>query len=258
MSCHDRPKNFIFPGPSRGTALVPYPTVAPTTPGILAPKNSITTSGAQPTRASPTPAPPSSIKEQPTFAIAAPQPSHLIIPPDVQHSIRNPLPLYVDQYMSSPSPPIPDQAVFLGRDDDATMSSPQQSPPDHLPFYYQGWEVASPEYTLRWLAGDPDSPMDGPGRCPVQVPSARNASPTSVTSSAKRRRLEAGRYSPQRSGTLAEPYGSLGESPRISDSRSPPSGYASPEDIPAGGTEDTTSLPSTGGRDRPVGPDHYA
>ena len=164
----------------------------------------------------------------------------------------------MDQYMSSPLPPIPDQAVFLGGDNDATMSSLQQSPPNHLPFYYQGWEVASPEYTLRWLAGDPDSPMDGPGQCPVQVPSACNASPTSVTSSTKRRRLEAGRYSPQGSGTLAEPYGSLGESPRISDSRSPPSGYASLEDIPTGGTEDATSLPSTGGRDRPVGPDHYA
>ena len=208
--------------------------------------------------ASPTPAPTSSIKEQPTFAIAAPQPRHLIIPPDVQHSIRNPSPLQVDQYMSSPSPPIPNQAVFLGGDDDATMSSLQQSPPDHLPFYYQGWEVASPEYTLRWLAGDPDSLMDGPRRCPVQVPSTCNASPTSVTSSVKRRRLEAGRYSPQGFGTLAEPYRSLGESPRISNSRSPPSGYASPEDIPAGGSEDTTSLPSTRGRDRPVGPDHYA
>ena len=160
--------------------------------------------------------------------------------------------------MSSPSLPIPDQAVFLGGDDDATMSSLQQSPPDHLSFYYQGWEVASPEYTLRWLAGDPNSPMDGPGQCPVQVPSACNASPTSVTSSAKRRQLEAGRYSPQGSGTLAEPYGSLGESPQVSDSRSPPSGYASPEDIPAGSIEDTTSLPSTGGRDRPMGPDHYA
>ena len=119
--CHDQPKNFIFPGPSGGTALVPYPTVAPTTPGILAPKNSITTLRVQPTCASPTPAPLSSIKEQPTFAIAALQPSHLIIPPDVQHSIRNPSPLYVDQYMSSPSPPIPDQAIFLGGDDDATV-----------------------------------------------------------------------------------------------------------------------------------------
>ena len=122
-ACHDRPKNFIFPGPSGGTALVPYPTVAPTTPGILAPKNSITTSGAQPTRASPTPAPLSPIKEQPTFAIAAPQPSRLIIPPDVQHSIRNPSSLYMDQYMSSPSPPIPDQAVFLGGDDDCNTAA---------------------------------------------------------------------------------------------------------------------------------------
>ena len=222
-NCYDRPKNFIFPGPSGGTALVPYPTVAPTTPGILAPQNSITILGVQPTCASLTPTPLSSIKEQPTLTIAAPQPSHLIIPPDVQHSIRNPSPLYVDQYMSSPSPPIPDQAVFLGGDDDATMSSPQQSPPDHLPFYYQGWEVASPEYTFRWLAGDPNSPMDRPGQCPIQVPSARNASPTSITSSAKCQRLEAGRYSLQGPGTLAEPYGSLGESPRVSDSRSPPS-----------------------------------
>ena len=86
--------------------------------------------------ASPTPALVSSIKEQLTFAIAAPQPSHLIIPPNVQHSIRNPSPLQVDQYMSSLSPPIPDQAVFLGGDDDATMFSLQQSLPDHLPFYY--------------------------------------------------------------------------------------------------------------------------
>ena len=164
----------------------------------------------------------------------------------------------MDQYMSSPSLPIPDQAVFLGGDNDATMSSPQQSPPDHLPFYYQGWEVASPKYTLRWLTRDPNSPMDGPGRCPVQVPSACNASPTSVTSSAKHRRLEAGRYSPQGSGTLAEPYRSLGESPRVSDSRSLPSGYASPEDIPAESIEDTTSLLSAGGRDQPVGLDHHA
>ena len=100
---------------------------------------------------SPTPAPVSSIKEQPTFTIAAPQPSHLIIPPDVttiRHPIRNLSPLQVDQYMSSPLPPIPDQAVFLGGDNDTTMSSLQQSPPDHLPYYYQGWEVTSPEYTL--------------------------------------------------------------------------------------------------------------
>ena len=160
--------------------------------------------------------------------------------------------------MSSPLPPIPDQAALFGGDNDATMSCLQQSPPDHLPFYYQGWEVASPEYTLRWLTGDPNSPMDGPGQCPVQVPSCRNASPTSATSSAKRRRLESGRYSPQGSGTLDEPYESLGESPRISDSRSLPSGYASPEDIPAGSHEDTTSMPSTDRRDWPMGPDHYA
>ena len=127
---------------------MPYLTVAPTTPGILAPQNSTTTLGAQLTPASPTPAPLSSIKEQLTFAIAALQPSCLIILPDAQHSIRNPSPLQVDQYMSSPLPPIPNQAVFLGEDNDATMSSLQQSPPDHLPFYYQGWEVASPEYTL--------------------------------------------------------------------------------------------------------------
>ena len=117
--CHDRRKNFIFPGPSGGTALVPYLTVTPTTPGILAPQNSITTLGAQLMHASPTPTPLSSIKEQLTFAIAAPQPSRLIIPPDVQHSIRKPSPLQVDQYMSSPSPPIPDQAIFLGGDNDA-------------------------------------------------------------------------------------------------------------------------------------------
>ena len=208
--------------------------------------------------ASLTPAPTSSIKEQLTFAIAAPQPSRLIIPSDVQHSIRNPLPLQVDQYMSSPSPPIPNQAIFLGGDDDATMSSLQQSSPDHLPFYYQGWEVTSPKYTLRWLARDPNSPMDRPGQCPVQVPSACNASPTSTTSSVKCQCLESGRYSLQGSGTLAEPYGSLGESPQISNSRSPPSGYASPEDIPAGSLEDTTSLPSTYGRDWPMGPDHHA
>ena len=195
--------------------------------------------------ASPTPAPVSPIKEQPTFTIAAPQPSHLIIPPNLKHSSRNPLPLQVDQYMSSPSPPIPDQAVFLGEDNDATMSSLQQSPPDHLPFYYQGWEVTSPEYTLRWLTRDPNSPMDGPEQCPIQVPSTRNTFLTSLTSSAKRRHLDTGRYSLQGSGTLAEPYESLGESPQISNSRSPPSGYASSEDIPAGSAEDTTSLPSS-------------
>ena len=159
-----------------------------------------------------TPTPASSIKEQPSFAIAAPQPSHLIILSDVQYSIRNPLPLQVDQYMSSPSLPIPNQAAFLGGDDDATMSSLQQSPPDHLPFYYQRWEVASPEYTLRWLARDPNSLMDGPGQCPVQVPSTCNTSPTSATSSMKCQCLESGRYSLQGSGTLAEPYRSLGAS----------------------------------------------
>ena len=172
-SCHDRPKNFIFPGPSEGTALVPYLTVAPTTPGILASKNSTTTSGAQLTCASPIPTPLSSIKEQPTFAIAALQPSHLIIPPDVQHSIRNPSPLYVDQYMSFPSPPIPDQAIFLGGDDDATMSSLQQSPPDHLPFYYRDGKSpplntpfdGSPETpTVRWT--DPD---DAPFKYPAHA-----------------------------------------------------------------------------------------
>ena len=161
-------------------------------------------------------------------------------------------------YMSSSSLPIPNQAIFLGGDDDATMFSPQQSPPDHLPFYYQGWEVTSPEYTLQWLTRDPNSPMDGPRQCPVQVSSACNASPTSATSSVKCRHLESGRNSLQGSGTLAEPYGSLGESPWISNSRSLPSGYASPEDIPMGSLEDTTSLPSTDRRDRPVGPDHYA
>ena len=149
--CHDQPKNFIFPGPLGGTTLVPYPTVTPTVLGISTPQNSITTLGVQLICTSLTPAPASPIKEQPTFTIAAPQPSHLIIPPDVatiRHPIRNPLPLQVDQYISSPSPPIPDQAVFLGGDNDTTMSSPQQFPLDHLPFYYQGWEVTSPEYTL--------------------------------------------------------------------------------------------------------------
>ena len=254
--CHDRPKNFIFPRSSRSTTSVSYPTVTPAIPGTPVPQNSITTLGVQPMRASPTPAPVSSIKEQLTIVIAAPQPSRLIILPDVQHSIRNPSPVQVDQYMSSPSPPTPDQAVFLGGDDDTTMSSPQQSLPDHLPFYYQGWEVASPEYTLQWLTGDPNSLMDRPGQCPVQVPSTHNTSLTSTTSSTKCRYLESGRYSPQGPGTLAEPYRSLGESPQISDSRSPPSGYASPEDIPSRSTEDTTSLPSSYGGVQPVGPDH--
>ena len=162
-----------------------YPIIAPTILGILAPQNSTTTLGTQLMCISPTPAPISSIKEQLTFAIAAPQPSHLIIPPDVQHSIRNPSPLQVDQYMSSPSPPIPNQAVFLGGDNDAIISSLQQSLPDHLLFYYQGWEVTSPEYTLQWLAEDPNSLMDGPRQCPIQVPSMHNTSPTSLTSSIK-------------------------------------------------------------------------
>ena len=139
--CHDWPKIFVSCGPSRSTSLVSYPTVAPTVLGISAPQNSITTLGVQPMCASPTPTPISSIKEQLSLTIAAPQPSHLIIPPDVttiRHPIRNPSPLQVDQYMSSPLPPIPNQAVCLGGDDDATMSSLQQSPPDHLPYYYQG------------------------------------------------------------------------------------------------------------------------
>ena len=147
--------------------------------------------------------------------------------------------------MSSPLLPIPNQAVFLGGDDDATISSLQQSLPDHLLFYYQGWKVAFPEYTLQWLAGDPNSLMNGSGQCPIQVPSMHNASPTSLISSIKCQCLDTGRYSPQGSGNLAEPYRSLEENPWISDSRSLPSGYESPEDIPAGSTEDTTSLPSS-------------
>ena len=105
IGCHDQPKFFISCGPSVSTSLVSYPRVAPTIPGISAPQNSITTLGVQPTHASLTPAPVSSIKEQPNLAIAAPQPSRLIIPPDVttiRHPIRNPSPLQVDQYMSSP------------------------------------------------------------------------------------------------------------------------------------------------------------
>jgi len=77
------------------------------------------------------------------------------------------------------------KAVLLRGDNDATMSSPQQSLPDHLPYYYKGWEVTSPKYTLQWLAGDPNSPMDRPGREPVQVPSTCNASLTSITSFSK-------------------------------------------------------------------------
>ena len=96
VSCHDQPKIFISPGPSGGTSLVLYLTVAPTVPGILPPQNSITTLGVQPIHASLTPAPVSSIKEQLTFTIAAPQPSRLIIPPDVRQSSRNPSPLQVD------------------------------------------------------------------------------------------------------------------------------------------------------------------
>ena len=102
--------------------------------------------------------------------------------------------------------------------------------------------------TVQWT--DPDNALFK-YQVPVTPP------PTSVTSSTKCRRLESGRYSLQGSGTLAELYRSLGESPRISDSRSLPSGYASPEDIPAESHKDTTSLPSADGRDRPVGPDHH-
>ena len=244
LECHDRPKNFIFPGPSGGTTLVPYPTVAPTTPSILTPQNSITILGAQPMHASPTSPPVSSIKEQLTFAIAAPQPSRLIIPSDVQHSIRNPLPPQMDQYMSSPSPPIPDQAVFLGGDNDATMSSPYQSPPDHLPHYYQGWEIASPTYALRWLARDPNCLMDGPGREPVIVPSACTSSPSSISSAPKCRQLEAGRYSLHGHSGDAD----ISEPDRTAASQCHssylPSGYASPEDIPKGSRGDIASLPS--------------
>ena len=194
--------------------------------------------------ASPTSLPVSSIKEQPTFTIAAPQPSHLIIPSDVQHSIRNPSPPQVDQYMSSPSPPIPDQAVFLGGDDDATMSSPYQSPPDHFPHYYQGWEITSPTYALRWLAGDPNCPMDGPGQEPVTVPSAHTSSPSSISSTPKRQQLEAGRYSPHGHSRDADIFKPDRTAASQCHSSYLPSGYASPEDIPEGSRGDIASLPS--------------
>ena len=161
--------------------MAPYPIIAPTVLGILAPQNSTTTLGMQLMHISPTPAPVSSIKEQLTFTIAAPQPSHLIIPPDVQHSIRNPSPLQVEQYMSSPLLPIPNQAVFLRGDDDATMSSLQQSPPDHLPFVTRDGKSpplntpfnGSPETpTVQWT--DPD---DAPFKYPVCTMPPQPASP---------------------------------------------------------------------------------
>ena len=65
--------------------MVPYLTVAPTVPGISTPQNSIATLGVQLMHTLPTPAPVSSIKEQLTFAIAAPQPSRLIIPSETPH-----------------------------------------------------------------------------------------------------------------------------------------------------------------------------
>ena len=205
-------------------------------------------------------APASSIKEPPNLTLAAPQPSHLITLPDVapiRPIFRDALPPEMDHLMSSPSPLFPDNAVFLGGDDDAAMSDPLESPPDHLPFYYQGWEVASPEYTLKWLAGDPNCPMDGPGREPVTL-GTREPSPSSGTSLAKRRCLEDRQYSPQEPGTVAEPYGSVAMSPRGSNSRSPPSGFASPEDLTGSSRGDAASLPSTGGGDWPMGPDHHA
>ena len=55
-------------------------------------------------------------------------------------------------------------------------------------------DIVPTKYTLEWLAGHLDHPMQGEGLKTVQVPSIRPLSPDSPVSAQRRRRLSSGGY----------------------------------------------------------------
>ena len=94
---------------------------------------------------------------------------------------------------------------------------------DHLPFPMLTDDIVPTQYTLEWLAGHSDHPMQGEGLETVQVPSVRPLSPDSPVSAQRHRRLSSGGYttdqpvspediplSPEQEGQAASPVGSQG------------------------------------------------
>ena len=106
--------------------------------------------------------------------------------------------------------------------------TPSAGPPssDHLPFPMLTNDIAPTQYTLEWLAGHPDRPMQREGLETVQVPSVRPLSPDSPVSAQRRRRLSSGGYttdqpnspediplSPEQERQAASPSGSQSQRP---------------------------------------------
>ena len=111
-------------------------------------------------------------------------------------------------------------------------------------------DIAPTQYTLEWLAGHPDRPMQGEGLETVQVPSVRPLSPNSPASSPRRRRLSSGGY------TTDQPVSpeDIPLSPEQEGQAASPSGSQSPRNMPGRGPVSplSTLLPFT-----PISPSHF-
>ena len=100
-------------------------------------------------------------------------------------------------------------------------SMPHATSPEsnHLPFPMPTDDIASHEYTLHWLAGEPGYPMQGDGSDTIQVPSIRPLSPDSPQSAQRRQCLSSGGTWTSPPPLSPESVPSQEQSPRASSKR---------------------------------------